>query len=138
MNELPPNSCPFCCMPVERIRERCEHAFVVDDAFPVSRGHTLVILRRHTADFLDLTREETSSLLELLRRARGRLDSSLAPSGYNVGVNVGQAAGQTVMHLHVHLIPRYVGDTPNPIGGVRNVIPGKACYAVLEACGVCA
>jgi len=117
-------------MPLERIREACEYALVVDDAFPVSRGHTLVIPRRHTADFFDLTREETTSLFQLLRQARTRLDSSLKPSGYNIGVNVGQIAGQTVMHVHVHLIPRYMGDTPNPVGGVRNVIPGKGCYEV--------
>jgi diadenosine tetraphosphate (Ap4A) HIT family hydrolase len=122
-------------MPLERIREACKYAFVVDDAFPVSPGHTLVVLRRHTADFFDLTREETASLLQLLWRARIRLDSSLKPSGYNIGVNVGQAAGQTVMHVHVHLIPRYVGDTPNPIGGVRNVIPGKGGYEVSGVCG---
>lgn len=130
MSEFPANNCPFCSVPSERIREECENAFVVDDVFPVSRGHTLVILRRHTPDFFDLTREETTSLLQLLWQARARLDSSLNPSGYNIGVNVGHEAGQTVMHVHVHLIPRYMGDTPNPIGGVRNVIPGKACYSL--------
>jgi diadenosine tetraphosphate (Ap4A) HIT family hydrolase len=115
-------------MPVERIREACDHAFVVDDAFPVSPGHSLVILRRHTADFFDMTREETASLLELLRQTRTRLQATLKPSGYNVGVNVGQAAGQTVMHVHLHLIPRFNGDASNPIGGVRNVMPGKGRY----------
>jgi diadenosine tetraphosphate (Ap4A) HIT family hydrolase len=115
-------------MPAERIRESSEHAFVVDDAFPVTRGHTLVIPRRHAADFFDLTREETAALIQLLWEARSRLDASLKPSGYNVGVNVGQAAGQTVLHVHVHLIPRYSGDVPDPTGGVRAVIPGKGPY----------
>ena len=115
-------------MPQERIREACDYAFVVDDAFPVSRGHTLVIPRRHAADIFDLTKEETISLLQLLWQARTRLDFSLKPSGYNIGVNVGRAAGQTVMHVHVHLIPRYSGDVHNPTGGVRHVIPGKGSY----------
>jgi diadenosine tetraphosphate (Ap4A) HIT family hydrolase len=130
MSELPANNCPFCTIPSERIHEKSEYAFVVDDAFPVSHGHTLVISRRHTADLFDLTREETASLLQLLWRARTRIDSSLKPSGYNIGINIGQAAGQTVMHVHVHLIPRYSADVPDPTGGVRNVIPGKGHYGV--------
>jgi diadenosine tetraphosphate (Ap4A) HIT family hydrolase len=115
-------------MPQERIREACESGFVVDDAYPVSRGHTLVISLRHVPSFFDLKPDEMTALLALLHRAKRRLDGALNPDGYNVGVNVGQSAGQTVMHTHIHLIPRYAGDNPDPTGGVRNVIPGKGNY----------
>jgi diadenosine tetraphosphate (Ap4A) HIT family hydrolase len=90
-------------MPAERIREACALAFVVDDAFPVSPGHALVISRRHVSNFFDLTDAEISSLWVMLRAAKERLDPSLRPTGYNVGINVGMASGQTIMHVHVHL-----------------------------------
>jgi diadenosine tetraphosphate (Ap4A) HIT family hydrolase len=128
MEDSLPNDCPFCSMPAERIREVGSHGFVVDDAFPVTPGHTLVISRRHTSSVFDLTLEEMTSLLTLLDSAKKRLDRSLKPNGYNVGVNVGEAAGQTVWHVHLHLIPRYFGDTPDPSGGVRHVIPSKGRY----------
>ncbi|MGH7173456.1 MAG: ATP-binding protein [Gemmataceae bacterium] len=104
------------------------HALVVADAFPVSPGHTLVILRRHVASFFEAKSEEIAAVYELLQRAKNRLDRTLIPAGYNVGVNVGQAAGQTVMHLHIHLIPRYSGDVEQPFGGVRNVISSHGIY----------
>jgi diadenosine tetraphosphate (Ap4A) HIT family hydrolase len=119
-------------MPAERIREKDAHGFVVDDAFPVSPGHSLVIVNRHVESFFELTEEEVRSLMHLLQTVRRRLDKSLIPAGYNIGVNVGPAAGQTVKHVHIHLIPRYPGDTPNPIGGVRNIIPGKGAYATFH------
>jgi diadenosine tetraphosphate (Ap4A) HIT family hydrolase len=115
-------------MPAERIQETCALAFVVEDAFPVSPGHTLVIPRRHVSSFFDLTDAEISALWVMLRAAKERLDPSLRPTGYNVGINVGMASGQTIMHVHVHLIPRFLGDTHDPTGGVRNVIPGKGPY----------
>jgi diadenosine tetraphosphate (Ap4A) HIT family hydrolase len=115
-------------MPAERIQEACSCAFVVEDAYPISRGHTLAIPRRHTANFFDLTSDEIASLVQLVRAARDRLDRSFKPSGYNIGVNVGQSAGQTIMHVHIHLIPRYSGDVDDPLGGVRNVIPGRGRY----------
>jgi diadenosine tetraphosphate (Ap4A) HIT family hydrolase len=126
----PEVDCPFCAMPPARIREQSELAFVVDDAFPVSPGHTLVIARRHTPSFFDLTPEEVLALATLLQAARSRLDEALRPAGYNIGVNVGVAGGQTVPHVHVHLIPRYPDDCPDPTGGVRNVLPGKGRYPV--------
>jgi diadenosine tetraphosphate (Ap4A) HIT family hydrolase len=128
MSELIPESCPFCSMPPGRIIESSDRAFVVPDAFPVSSGHTLVVARRHVADIFELTDEEITEIIRLIQSARKRIDETLKPSGYNVGVNIGKAAGQTVMHVHVHLIPRYAGDTPDPTGGVRHVIPGKARY----------
>jgi diadenosine tetraphosphate (Ap4A) HIT family hydrolase len=115
-------------MAAERIRESCEHGFVVDDAYPVACGHTLVVSRRHKPSFFDLTPEEIAAPIGLLRSARERIDPSLRPRGYNVGINLGEAAGQTVPHVHIHLIPRYAGDSPGPRGGVRNVIPGKGIY----------
>jgi diadenosine tetraphosphate (Ap4A) HIT family hydrolase len=129
MSASAPTDCPFCHLPEERIIERNAHAFVVDDAFPVSPGHSLVILRRHAASFFDLTAEELAAMHDLLCRLEHRLGSTLRPHGYNIGVNVGEAAGQTVMHLHVHLIPRFAGDVVDPRGGVRNVIPGMGPYA---------
>src|SRR6266511_119891 len=128
MSELPPNNCPFCSIPAERIQEACALAFVVEDAFPVSPGHTLVIARRHVSSFFDLTDEEIRALWVMLRAAKERLDPSLHPTGYNVGINVGIASGQTIMHVHVHLIPRYHGDVSDPTGGIRNVIPGMGRY----------
>jgi diadenosine tetraphosphate (Ap4A) HIT family hydrolase len=104
------------------------HAFSVFDVFPVSPGHTLIIPRRHVPDFFDLTEDEVVDIVRLLKSARLRLDQERHPSGYNIGVNVGRAAGQTVMHAHVHVIPRYPGDTADPTGGVRHVIPGKGRY----------
>jgi diadenosine tetraphosphate (Ap4A) HIT family hydrolase len=103
-------------------------AFVVLDSYPVSPGHSLVISRRHVANIFDLTEIEIGDVLRLVRCARRRLDDTLRPAGFNVGVNVGTDAGQTVMHVHVHVIPRYPGDVESPMGGVRGVIPGKARY----------
>jgi diadenosine tetraphosphate (Ap4A) HIT family hydrolase len=123
-----PDACPFCALPATRIVDANELAVAVEDAFPVAPGHTLVIPRRHVASAFDLTPGEVAAVMELLVRAKARLDGLLRPDGYNVGVNVGRDAGQTVMHAHVHLIPRRVGDVPNPRGGVRNVIPGKGDY----------
>lgn len=100
----------------------------VRDAFPVSPGHTLIVSRRHVASFFDLRADEQHALLEAAQAARLALDGELHPHGYNLGLNVGEAAGQTVMHVHLHVIPRFRGDTPNPRGGVRHCIPGKGDY----------
>jgi diadenosine tetraphosphate (Ap4A) HIT family hydrolase len=123
------NDCPFCQLSPERILDSNEHALAVADAFPVAPGHTLIVLRRHAASLFELSSVEVASLFELLRRMKERLAGSHRPDGYNVGVNDGPAAGQTVMHLHIHLIPRFFGDVGEPKGGVRNVIPGKGPYS---------
>jgi diadenosine tetraphosphate (Ap4A) HIT family hydrolase len=128
MSNLPPSDCPFCSIPADRLRETSAKGFVVDDAYPVSLGHSLVIAKRHVENFFELTNEEIACLVNLLHAVRERLDKSLMPAGYNIGVNLGMAAGQTVMHVHIHLIPRYPGDVPNPRGGVRNLMPGKGGY----------
>jgi diadenosine tetraphosphate (Ap4A) HIT family hydrolase len=88
----------------------------------------LIVPFRHVADFFELTESERKAALELVWQSRAKLDSDLDPEGYNVGVNVGETAGQTIMHAHIHLIPRYHGDVPDPRGGVRFVIPHKAEY----------
>lgn len=122
------DSCPFCSLPEERLVDANDLAVVVRDGFPVSKGHSLVIPRRHVGSWFDVTPEEQRALLELLGRARRQLDGEFSPDGYNIGINDGPAAGQTVRHLHIHLIPRYAGDTEDPRGGVRWVFPHKAAY----------
>ena len=129
MSALDPDPCPYCAMRADRMLEANGSAFVILDAYPVSPGHSLVISRRHVADVFDLTATEIGDILRLVRSTRDRIDRTLQPAGYNVGANVGRDAGQTVMHVHVHVIPRYPGDSEDPTGGVRGVIPGKARYA---------
>lgn len=123
-------SCPFCALPAERILLLADEALVIRDAFPVSPGHTLVVPRRHIGSFFELTDAERACMVELLAKAKAELDLSFQPDGFNIGINDGAAAGQTVPHLHLHLIPRYRGDAPDPRGGVRWVLPAKAKYWV--------
>jgi len=101
---------------------------VFRDAFPVSPGHTLVIPRRHVGSFFLLEPDERFALLALVKEARRDLDAELHPDGYNIGINDGPAAGQTVAHVHIHLIPRYLGDIADPRGGVRWLFPDRADY----------
>ncbi len=120
--------CPFCTLPPTRIVHADRLAVVIQDACPVSRGHTLVLPRRHVGSFFELEPPERDAVLKLLDMARRDLDQSLHPDGYNIGINDGPAAGQTVPHLHVHLIPRYTGDQVDPRGGVRWIFPERADY----------
>jgi diadenosine tetraphosphate (Ap4A) HIT family hydrolase len=101
---------------------------VIRDGFPISPGHTLIIPRRHIGSFFELEESERASLLALLDQAKEELEGIFQPDGFNIGINDGAAAGQTVPHLHIHLIPRYLGDRPDPRGGVRWIIPEKADY----------
>ena len=121
-------TCLFCTIPSEQILIDGPLAVAARDSYPVSKGHTLIIPRRHVASFFNTTEEERQSMLKLLDEVKAMLDSEHKPDGYNIGINNGPAAGQTVMHLHMHLIPRYAGDLPDPRGGVRWVIPEKAAY----------
>ena len=105
-----------------------DFAFLVADNYPVSPGHTLAIPKRHVASFFETTPEEQRALFELVRIARDHLTEEYGPDGFNVGINDGPAAGQTVMHVHIHLIPRYSGDLPDPRGGIRWIKPEKADY----------
>lgn len=123
-----PAACPFCAMPPGRVLLRDDLAIVVRDAYPVSPGHTLVIPVRHVPSFFDTTTQERDALLRMLDAARAGLLGEFAPAGFNIGINDGASAGQTVGHLHIHLIPRYAGDRADPRGGVRWVFPDKANY----------
>lgn len=120
--------CPFCTLPSDRIAGQNQHAVWILDGFPVSRGHSLVIPRRHVASFFEVSELERLALLELLDEARAKAVAEFNPDGFNIGINDGAAAGQTVSHLHIHLIPRFQGDLPDPRGGVRWVLPEKADY----------
>jgi len=123
-----PPPCPFCELPLERILVENIEGVVIRDSFPVSPGHTLVIPRRHIRSFFELNDEERPALLALLNEAKRKLDAEFQPAGYNIGINDGAAAGQTIGHLHIHLIPRFEGDQVDPRGGVRWIFPGKADY----------
>jgi diadenosine tetraphosphate (Ap4A) HIT family hydrolase len=120
--------CVFCTLPAERILGENEHVVWILDAHPVSPGHSLIIPKRHVESFFESTPEEREAIMALLDRAREYVIRDHAPSGYNIGINEGSAAGQAVPHLHVHLIPRYAGDTEQPRGGIRWVVPEKANY----------
>jgi len=121
-------TCPFCNPSPEEIVLAGDLCYARYDKYPVNPGHLLVIPFRHVADFFDATAEEQAALLALVREAKQFLDERFHPDGYNIGVNVGEAAGQTVIHLHVHVIPRYAGDMEDPRGGVRGVIPERKIY----------
>lgn len=120
--------CPFCQLDRARIVAENRLAVALWDGFPVNKGHTLVIPRRHVATWFEATAEEREAMLRLLDVVKRDLDRAVSPDGYNIGINVGAAAGQTVPHLHVHLIPRFHGDVDDPTGGVRLVIPERGNY----------
>lgn len=122
------DSCPFCHLAAADIVATNAFHVVIRDRYPVSLGHSLLIPKRHVASLFELTTEEFTALYELLQLTRDQLTQAYAPDGFNIGVNVGAAAGQTVFHLHMHVIPRYHGDSPDPRGGVRWVMPDKAAY----------
>jgi diadenosine tetraphosphate (Ap4A) HIT family hydrolase len=120
--------CIFCHTANEKLVAENALAQAVLDTYPVSPGHVLIIPRRHAATIWDLTDEEYTACFALVREARAIIQERHTPDGFNVGANCGEAAGQSVWHAHIHLIPRYKGDVANPRGGVRNVIPHKAHY----------
>ena len=120
--------CPFCSLPTERIWLQTDSTIAFRDAYPLSLGHTLVIPRRHVVSLFDLSAEEQQQIWVEVSRVRSLLTTEFNSDGFNVGLNDGEAAGQTVKHAHVHVIPRYRGDVPDPRGGVRWIIPAKAAY----------
>jgi len=129
LGSTPAASCPLCTRAEgSELLASNDLAVAFLDAFPLNPGHALLVPRRHAGDLFALTPEEQSALWGLLPRVKAVLDREHAPAGYNVGVNVGAAAGQTVEHVHVHLVPRYAGDVPDPRGGVRWIIPARAAY----------
>jgi diadenosine tetraphosphate (Ap4A) HIT family hydrolase len=119
-------SCPFCRVDQARVIHETEHTLALWDAFPVSPGHALIIPRRHIPSWTDASPDERRELTDAIAVVRALIDERHRPAGYNIGFNDGPAAGQTVMHLHIHVIPRYPGDVPDPRGGVRWVLPEKA------------
>jgi ATP adenylyltransferase len=121
--------CFFCSVPSERVIARNELAFAIRDGFPVTEGHTLIIPHRHVVDFFGLTEAELLACNALLQQVKAEImaaDSTV--EGFNIGINAGEVAGQTIFHCHIHLIPRRKGDVENPRGGVRHLIPGKGFY----------
>jgi diadenosine tetraphosphate (Ap4A) HIT family hydrolase len=120
--------CPFCNLDANRILAEDELTVVYRDGFPVSLGHAVIIPRRHFATLFEATEAEQAALLKALAQAKTTIDHHHQPDGYNIGINHGAAGGQTVPHLHIHLIPRYRGDKEDPRGGVRWVLPDKAKY----------
>ncbi len=124
----PNNPCLFCHPKENEIITENEHALLVADTFPVSDGHCLVIPRRHIKTFFESTAEENTAFHELILQAKIHLDKKYSPDAYNIGSNNGLEAGQSVFHLHIHIIPRYNGDVENPKGGVRWVIPKNSQY----------
>lgn len=120
--------CPFCTLPSHRIVSANIHGAVILDGYPVSDGHSLIVAKRHVGSFFELSTEEKLALYYLLDEQRARLINELSPSCFNIGINDGCDAGQTIPHVHIHLIPRYTGDMADPRGGVRWIIPDKAKY----------
>jgi len=121
-------NCPFCNPTPEEIVIQNNLAYARYDKYPVNRGHILIIPFRHYADWFDSTSKEQDALLNLAEEAKELLDKEYTPDGFNLGINIGQPAGQTIFHLHIHLIPRYKGDMEDPTGGVRGVIPARQRY----------
>jgi diadenosine tetraphosphate (Ap4A) HIT family hydrolase len=120
--------CPFCELPPERVVDSTPHTVSFLDRFPVSYGHTLIVPRRHVTTPFELTATEFSDIFAVLLCVRERLAAAHCPKGFNIGFNVGVAGGQTVEHVHLHVIPRYGGDCTDPTGGIRNVVPGRGKY----------
>ena len=122
---MTPPDCPF-CLPDPVLENDLAYARL--DRNPVTPGHLLIIPRRHVADWFGLDEAERRAMDELIHRARDWLAESRAPDAFNIGMNCGEAAGQTVFHMHCHLVPRYSGDSEDPTGGVRGVIPERQRY----------
>ena len=125
MSEKP--NCPFCNIDRDPLAEN-KLAFAITDKYPVSPGHTLVISRRHVSDYFDLSVAEKQACWDLVDEMKQKLETQHNPAGWNIGINTGAVAGQTVFHVHVHLIPRYKGDMEDPRGGVRHSVKGKGYY----------
>jgi len=123
------HDCPFCRPePQRELIAESATVYAIADKYPVSPGHTLIIPKRHCAGFFELSFKEQSACMFMANAVKEILEKQYRPGGYNIGVNIGETAGQTISHVHIHLIPRYRGDVPEPRGGVRGVIPDKRDY----------
>jgi len=131
-NQLPhrgAEACPFCAPGPEReLLTESASAYAILDKYPVSPGHALIIPKKHVSSYFDLSHYAKTACWLVVDRVKMLLSERFCPGGFNVGINVGACAGQTVPHAHIHIIPRYAGDVPNPRGGVRHVIPGEGDY----------
>ena len=127
MSEEP---CAFCFLSGEdrEIVAETDKFLAVRDNYPVSDGHTLLIPKRHVSSFFELSKEELDELREIVFTVGATLGQELKPDGFNIGINEGRAAGQTIFHVHVHVIPRYLGDVTHPEGGMRNILPSEVKY----------
>ena len=125
---MAPADCPFCNPEPDRVFHESGLVIGLWDRYPVSPGHALLVTRRHVGGWFDATPEEQQALTSALAPATAAIEETHRPDGYNIGINSGKDAGQTVPHLHMHLIPRYQGDSDDPRGGVRRLFPDKACY----------
>lgn len=123
--------CIFCKEPETELLCENELARAFFDKFPVNEGHVLITPKRHAVTYFDATKEELAAINELIFEVKETLDKRYNPDGYNIGVNVNHAAGQTVYHLHVHVIPRYQGDIDDPRGGIRNIKPNLVPYFIV-------
>ncbi len=129
MNPTEKNAeCPFCRPDEDRIIFRSEWVKCIWDAYPLNLGHALLVPHRHITSWFDATHEEQVALTAAIAQAKSAIEDRFSPQGYNVGFNDQEAAGQTVPHLHIHVIPRYMDDVPDPRGGIRNIIPALARY----------
>ena len=122
--------CVFCDIDHSKITNQNTLAYVTPDKFPVTKGHTLIIPKRHVTDYFGLSESEITAINSLIFKKKEKLSLDITIEGYNIGVNCGKVAGQTVFHCHIHLIPRRKGDVENPRGGVRHVISGKGDYKI--------
>lgn len=123
-------NCVFCEEFIKKHEKIYENKYAIAyfDEFPVNKGHILIISKRHAETFFNLSNIEQRSMISLLNKCKKYIDNLYCPDGYNIGLNCGKDAGQTVMHVHLHLIPRYKGDVDDPKGGIRSVIPSKKNY----------
>ena len=121
-------SCPFCNINEDKIIAKNKFSYAIYDKYPVNKGHILIISKEHIRDYFDASTEVREAIFDLMEDCKSLLDNKYNPDGYNIGFNCGKEAGQTIMHLHLHLIPRYEGDIEDPTGGVRGVIPEKRVY----------
>jgi diadenosine tetraphosphate (Ap4A) HIT family hydrolase len=120
--------CPFCEIDPARIVAESTTAIAIRDEFPVAEGHTLIVPRRHVSSIFALSSEQQAAIWAFMTDVREQLRIQFLPDAFTIGINDGAAAGQTIEHAHIHLIPRRIGDVPDPRGGVRHIIPGNARY----------
>ncbi len=120
--------CPFCTLVNRKIYLENDLSIGILDGFPISNGHSLIIPKRHVGSVFDIQKDELLSLFNLLADVKNKLTEQFSPDGFNIGINDNEAAGQTISHVHIHLIPRYRGDQEDPRGGIRWIFPDKAKY----------